>query len=159
MLDLVIQNQQKECDLPADSFLKKCAAAALMDDSQSQVTLRVVDAEESRELNNAYRGKDKATNVLSFAMDMPDEFQHVLDLIMLGDLVVCATVVSAEAQQQDKTLQAHWAHMLVHGMLHLQGYDHITEADADEMENLEIKILSQLGFDDPYQSQAKHNNE
>jgi len=159
MLDLVIQNQQKEISLPPEDFLQKCAAAALQTESKAQVTLRVVDAEESADLNNAYRGKNKPTNVLSFPMDMPEEFFDVLDLVMLGDLVVCASVVRDEAEQQGKTEQAHWAHMLVHGMLHLQGFDHISDAEAEEMEALEIKLLTQMGFDDPYQFQSKNNDE
>ncbi|MDH5518327.1 MAG: rRNA maturation RNase YbeY [Gammaproteobacteria bacterium] len=159
MLDLVIQNQQKDTELPAEDFLVSCAAAAFLGDNAAQVTLRVVDEEESADLNEAYRGKNKPTNVLSFPMDMPAEFLDVLDLVMLGDLVVCASVVSDEARQQGKTEKAHWAHMLVHGMLHLQGYDHISDADAETMEKLEIKLLSQLGFDDPYRLQSEHNEE
>jgi probable rRNA maturation factor len=98
------------------------------------------------ELNNKWRGKNRSTNVLSFPMQSPDE----VDLKILGDLVMCADVINTEARQQHKPAQAHWAHMVVHGMLHLQGYDHIDEHQADEMEALEIRMLDQLGFDNPY---------
>lgn len=151
MLDMVIQNQQKAIKLPSQQDLQKWAAAALSNDDEVQVTLRVVDADESQALNKEYRQKDKATNVLSFPMDMPEEFLQVLEMNLLGDLVVCASIVEQEAAQQNKTKDAHWAHMLVHGMLHLQGYDHIDDEEAEQMEALEIQILKQLGFENPYQ--------
>lgn len=111
-----------------------------------ELTLRIVDAPESQQLNRQYRGKDKPTNVLSFPFEGPEG----IPLALLGDLVVCAPVVRSEAEQQHKSEQAHWAHMVVHGTLHLLGYDHIEEQDADIMEALEIRILDQLGFQDPY---------
>jgi len=98
------------------------------------------------ELNHTWRGKDRPTNVLSFPMQTPAE----VDLNVIGDLALCAAVIKSEARQQHKPLQAHWAHMVVHGMLHLQGYDHTDEQQAEEMEALEISILDQLGFDNPY---------
>lgn len=150
MLDLVIQNQQKDAELPLQENLQKWAAAALINDADVQVTLRIVDTEESQALNNEYRGKDKPTNVLSFPMDMPEEFLQVLDMNLLGDLVVCAAIVEQETAQQNKTADAHWAHMLVHGMLHLQGFDHIEDEEAELMEKQEISILKQLGFESPY---------
>ncbi|MCK5336881.1 MAG: rRNA maturation RNase YbeY [Gammaproteobacteria bacterium] len=151
MLDLVIQNQQEECEIPSQELMQKWAEQALMDDNDVQVTLRIVTAEESRQLNNDYRGKDKPTNVLSFPMEMPEELIKEMEVSLLGDLVICAQVVAQESLQQKKNEDAHWAHMLVHGMLHLQGYDHIEDAEAELMEQQEIKILNQLGFDDPYQ--------
>lgn len=151
MLELTIQNQQKEFEIPAESKLLAWAENALLNDEDSQVTLRIVDADESRALNKEFRGKDKPTNVLSFPMDVPDELVQAMALKLLGDLVVCADIVDQESAQQNKTTEAHWAHMLTHGMLHLQGYDHINDSDAEEMEALEIKILKQSGFDNPYQ--------
>ena len=151
MLELTIQNQQKEFEIPAENQLITWAEKALLQDEDSQVTLRIVDADESQALNKEFRGKDKPTNVLSFPMEMPDEFAQALELNLLGDLVVCAAIVEQESDQQKKTTDAHWAHMLTHGMLHLQGYDHINDDDAEAMETLEIKILKQSGFDNPYQ--------
>ncbi len=113
---------------------------------QAEVSIRITDRDEISELNRTYRDKDGATNVLSFPAELPPE----LALPLLGDLVICAPVVEDEARQQGKALQAHWAHMIIHGTLHLLGYDHIDDNDAEVMENLEIAILTDLGFPDPY---------
>lgn len=113
---------------------------------EAEVTIRVVDAIESQQLNLQYRGKDKATNVLSFPFQCPPG----IELPLLGDLVICAPVVAAEATEQGKALNAHWAHMVVHGCLHLLGFDHINDADAEQMEAEEIQILQQLGINNPY---------
>ncbi|HVK99290.1 MAG TPA: rRNA maturation RNase YbeY [Dongiaceae bacterium] len=112
----------------------------------TEITVRVVDTTESRTLNNTYRGKDKPTNVLSFPFEGPED----VELALLGDLVICAPVVARESHEQHKPLQAHWAHMVVHGTLHLLGFDHIDEDEATEMEALEVQILGKLGFADPY---------
>lgn len=151
MLDLLIQNQQQSVEVPDEQLLQQWAASALLTEKDTQVSLMIVDEVQSQKLNKEYRGKDKPTNILSFPMDMPAELSAEVEMNMLGDLVVCAAVVQREAQQQEKSLSAHWAHMLVHGMLHLQGYDHIDSSDADEMESIEIKMLNQLGFENPYQ--------
>ena len=98
-------------------------------------------------LNKNYRGKDYATNVLSFPADVPDE---LLDIPLLGDLVICVEVVEREAQEQRKALEAHWAHLVIHGCLHLLGYDHIDDDEAEEMEALERSLLAELGHPDPY---------
>ena len=111
-----------------------------------RLTIRVVDAEESRQLNKQYRGKDAPTNVLSFPSQLPE----FIEPDYLGDLVICASVVDIEAKQQNKTAEAHWAHMLVHGVLHLSGYDHIKDAEAEEMEALETKIMIAMGYAPPY---------
>lgn len=111
-----------------------------------ELSLSIVDNDESRELNAQYRGKDKPTNVLSF----PAEFPEGVDVDWLGDLVVCAPVVEQEAHEQGKTLEAHWVHMTVHGTLHLLGFDHIVDAEAEEMESLETDILVKLGYPPPY---------
>jgi probable rRNA maturation factor len=134
---------------PSESELQTWVQQALRDDDPAQVSIRIVDEEESRSLNNLYRGKDKPTNVLSFPMDVPEEFK----IPMLGDLVICAPVVEREAREQHKSSRAHWAHMVVHGMLHLQGYDHETDDEAREMETLEIQLLNELGFANPYESE------
>ncbi len=113
---------------------------------ESELTIRIVDEAEGLELNQQYRGKSYATNVLSFPFEAPVE----LPIALLGDLVICAPVVATEATEQKKSLDAHWAHMVVHGTLHLLGYDHIEETEAEAMEQLEREILAQLGFADPY---------
>ncbi|MGL5991954.1 MAG: rRNA maturation RNase YbeY [Aeromonas sobria] len=113
---------------------------------EAEVTVRIVDEAESNELNLTYRGKDKPTNVLSFPFEAPPG----LELPLLGDLVICRQVVEQEANEQNKPLMAHWAHMVVHGSLHLLGYDHIEDEEAEEMEALERDIMQELGFADPY---------
>lgn len=136
--------------LPTVEDFQRWADMALCDANDAEVVIRLVDEDESRELNHHYRGKNKSTNVLSFPMELPEELATTVDETMLGDLVICAPVVAREAAQQHKTLLAHWAHMVIHGMLHLQGYDHLDDDEAAEMENLEIKLLQQLGIKNPY---------
>ncbi|WP_371186159.1 rRNA maturation RNase YbeY [Thalassotalea maritima] len=111
-----------------------------------EVTVRMVTCDESQQLNATYRGKDKPTNVLSFPFEVPEG----IELDLLGDLVICADVVAQEAQQQGKDILAHWAHMIIHGCLHLLGYDHINEDEANEMEAIEIQLLAELGISNPY---------
>ena len=113
----------------------------------TEVCLRIVDGDESRQLNHAYRGKDKATNVLSFPADvaLPEGGTRIL-----GDIAICDPVVRAEAEAQRKPLDAHYAHMVVHGMLHLYGYDHEDPKEADAMEDIEREVLGRLGYADPY---------
>lgn len=113
---------------------------------EAEVTIRLVDEAESNELNLTYRGMDKPTNVLSFPFEAPPE----IELPLLGDLIICRQVVEREAVEQDKALEAHWAHMVVHGSLHLLGYDHIEDDEAEEMESLETEIMHGLGYPDPY---------
>ena len=115
-------------------------------EQEYELTVRIVDEEESQTLNRQYRSKDKPTNVLSFPFEAPAE----IELNLLGDLVICAPVVAREAEEQSKQEIAHWAHMVIHGTLHLLGYDHIEDQEADVMEALEVSILSKLGFPDPY---------
>jgi len=136
----------EEGDIPDAALVQQWAEKACLCDDRVVTSVQIVSKDEMRELNNTWRGKNRPTNVLSFPMQSPDE----VDLKILGDLVMCADVINTEARQQHKPAQAHWAHMVVHGMLHLQGYDHIDEHQADEMEALEIRMLDQLGFDNPY---------
>lgn len=146
-----VQRATSQTNLPSDDDLARWATAAVGDHRpEAEISLRIVDEDESRALNSQYRGKDSSTNVLSFPADLPEEIAEELDLPLLGDLVICAQVVALEAEQQHKALSAHWAHMVVHGTLHLLGYDHIEDDDAEIMENLETRILAQLGFNDPY---------
>ena len=126
--------------MPLRADFVRWARAALTD--SGQVAIRLVDEDEGRRLNKAYRGKGHATNVLSF----PYETEPLL----MGDLVICPTVVAREAAEQGKPLAAHYAHLTVHGMLHLRGWDHENEGDAQTMEDEERKILAALGYPDPY---------
>lgn len=147
-LDLQIA-VEKEHDLPTEDQLILWATSALTTRTQyeePELTIRIVDEEESQELNHEYRGKDKPTNVLSFPFEAP---AHV-PIPLLGDLVICKQVVEREAIEQGKTLTAHWAHMTVHGCLHLLGYDHIDDEEAEEMEGIERIVMAELDFDNPY---------
>lgn len=149
IIDLQIACEQ-ESGLPTAQQIEQWATAAVQPQSDEvEMTVRIVDEAESHALNLNYRGKDRPTNVLSFPFECPDE----VELPLLGDLVICRQVVEREAQEQDKPLVAHWAHMVVHGSLHLLGYDHIEDDEAEEMESLETQIMTGLGFADPYLSE------
>ena len=144
---LDLQQASSASDLPTEAELLGYLQAAVSPfQADAEVTIRIVDETESQQLNFDYREKDKPTNVLSFPFQCPPG----IELPLLGDLVICAQVVAREAQEQQKTLQAHWAHMVVHGSLHLLGFDHINDADAEEMEAEEIQVLQELGFANPY---------
>ncbi len=148
MIELDLQVASEAGRLPAQAdFQAWCAIALRQRSADSELTIRLVDEEEGRELNRTWRGKDYATNVLSFPADVPDE---LLDIPLLGDLVICVPVVEREAVEQGKTLDAHWAHLVIHGCLHLLGYDHIDDEEAEEMESLERILLAELGHPDPY---------
>lgn len=146
-VDLDVQREVNA--LPKDEDLLRWVSEILMTENKSdtELTIRFVSEEEISDLNETYRNKKGSTNVLSFPFEAPDE----VELNLLGDLVICTDVVKKEATQQHKEEIAHWAHMVVHGTLHLLGYDHQTDEQADVMESKEIKILSQLGYSDPYQ--------
>ena len=145
-VDLQIATENIE-GLPTEEQIVQWATAAVQPEGDVvEMTVRIVDEAESHELNLTYRGKDRSTNVLSFPFECPDE----VELPLLGDLVICRQVVEREAAEQEKSLMAHWAHMVVHGSLHLLGYDHIEDDEAEEMESLETQIMQGLGFDDPY---------
>lgn len=133
--------------LPSEDDFQRWVDAALGEQlDEGEICIRVVSREESQTLNHEYRGKDKPTNVLSFPFEVPEG----IPLTLLGDLVICAEVVATEAEQQSKPLMHHWAHMVAHGCLHLIGFDHIKDDEAQVMENLERKILTTLGIPDPY---------
>ena len=141
-----LQNDDTLGSVPDACRFQTWVEAALQQNyTEFQQTVRIVDATESRDLNYRYRGKDSSTNVLAFPGD-----SEYLEYTCLGDLVICAPVVVAEAAEQGKTTEAHWAHLVVHGMLHLQGFDHQNDADTRQMETLEIKILDGLGYNNPY---------
>ena len=152
-LQIATENDQ---NLPSLSAIEQWVKGAIISANQAQreeaeLTVRIVESEESQQLNFQYRHKDKSTNVLSFPFQNPPG----ITLPLLGDLVICKTVVENEAHEQHKTLTEHWAHMLIHGTLHLLGYDHIDQQEAVEMEGLETKLLIELGFSDPYLSEKE----
>ena len=132
----------------ADSVRTWVAAALPATLRDVELTVRIVDEDEIRHLNQDYRHKTGPTNVLSFPADLPSG----AGLNLLGDIIICAPLVVAEAQAQGKSAEAHWAHLVVHGTLHLQGFDHQTEAQAAEMENYEVDILARLGYSNPYET-------
>ena len=146
-LNLSVQYACNQAGLPSRPQIRTWVRAALDVDGKrgGQITIRFVEPEEGQSLNSDYRGKDYATNVLSFPYEV--------EPVVAGDLVICAAVVEREAAEQEKTLEAHYAHLIVHGILHLQGYDHeIGENEARLMEDKERTILAQLGFADPYRN-------
>lgn len=144
---LDIQIASKGNELPSTAQLQQWVDSALINNAQNvELTIRIVEQAESQQLNYQYRNKDKPTNVLSFPFEVPES----IELNLLGDLVICSDIVEQEAKAQSKPLNAHWAHMVIHGCLHLLGYDHIKEDEAQEMEAREIDILSKLGFNNPY---------
>lgn len=146
-----LQTASELSPLPALADFERWAGAALDEHrDEAELSIRVVDEDESAELNLRYRDKSGPTNVLSFPADLPKE----LELPLLGDLVICAPVVEREAREQNKQIRDHWAHMVVHGTLHLLGYDHIEDDEAEQMESLETQILATLGIDDPYRHDA-----
>ncbi|MBB6342279.1 putative rRNA maturation factor [Pseudomonas fluvialis] len=153
MIELDLQLATEASDLPAEAQLRRWVELALRQrTADSELTIRLVDAEEGQELNRTYRHKDYATNVLSFPAEVPDgpDGEPLLDIPLLGDLVICVPVVEHEAREQNKALEAHWAHLVIHGCLHLLGYDHIDDEEAEEMEGLERQLLAELGYPDPY---------
>jgi len=169
-IDIAVQNATSVASVPSRQQFERWASAALQlgsenhflmspfnmlrrlvrkwfsDPIDAELLIRLVDRRESRQLNAQYRHKDKATNVLSFVADLPEE----VGLRLLGDIVICAPVVAEEAEVQHKTVEAHWAHLTIHGILHLLGHDHQAEEETVAMESLETGILQFLGFPDPY---------
>jgi len=146
ILDFQIVSKSEH--LPSQAMFQTWVDAILTDESQdSEIVIRIVDEDEMIQFNDQYRGKKSVTNILSFPFDPPEQAESDL----LGDLLVCAPVVEIEAQQQNKSLEHHWAHMIIHGVLHLIGYDHIDDLEAEEMESLEIKILKIIKINNPYE--------
>jgi len=142
--DITIQCVTTEHSVPAAKEIRRWAGAALaLDGAGGEVTIRITGAAEMRALNRQWRDTDRATNVLSFPL-------HDADCPLFGDVVICAPVLAQEAAQQGKSLHAHWAHITIHGILHLMGYDHADENTAGIMEAKETALLQELGFPDPY---------
>ena len=143
---IAVQNATSFTPVPSDQQFERWVSAALRQHGDAELLIRLVDRRESRQLNTRYRHKNNATNVLSFPADLPKE----VGLALLGDIIICAPIVAEEARDQHKTAEAHWAHLTIHGILHLLGHDHQLEEEASEMESIESKILKSLGFPDPY---------
>ena len=143
-LQLAVEDEQ---GLPTEQDIQQWLDKTIPQfQENAELTIRIVDTEESHQLNHEYRGKDKPTNVLSFPFEAPPG----VEMDLLGDMVICRQVVEKEAIEQSKPLIAHWAHMVVHGSLHLLGYDHIEDQEAEEMESLETEIMKSMGYSDPY---------
>lgn len=149
---LNIQNPYEYLDIPNQFVFQRWINTTLesLIDS-AELTIRIVDESEIKNLNNQYRNKNKPTNVLSFPFDLPKDIIESLEHPFIGDIIICHPIVCLEAQEQHKALDAHYAHLTIHGILHLLGYDHIELADAKIMEPLEIKILDKLNYRNPYE--------
>jgi probable rRNA maturation factor len=147
MYDIIVQRAIQDPSLPTTAHIRQWARAVLNDRvDEAEITIRIVGSEEMAVLNQTWRNKSGATNVLSFPLE---------ETPLVGDIIICAAVVASEAVTQAKSFEAHFAHMVVHGVLHLLGYDHVELPDAEIMEGEEIAILDSLGFADPYQLGAK----
>ena len=154
-LDVAVGYALPRAGIPAAASFRKWVAAALAGRiREADLAIRIVDSEEGRALNRHYRGKDYATNVLSFPAELPEGLPKGVKFPLLGDLVICAPVVAREANEQGKPRNAHYAHLTIHGCLHLLGMDHIDPREAEAMEQLERDILAGLGVPDPYQNGA-----
>ncbi len=153
-IDIALQNEIGFTTVPSIENIQKWVEIAYQGDSNTSLCIRIVDAVEGEQLNVAYRGKAYATNVLSFPFERPPIPVEVsLPLPYLGDLVLCEPVIQHEAIEQQKVPMQHWTHLIIHGVLHLQGYDHITENETYQMESLEIQLLEYLGIANPYTTQ------
>lgn len=157
----VISDITDDSDQPDTDQITRWCQAALLGSAQDkhranhcEISVRVVDESVSASLNSQYRHKDNATNVLSFPSDLPPAVSAMLEVYPLGDLVICSAVVKQEAISQHKPLHDHWAHLVVHGVLHLLGFDHQEDNDAEQMEALEVSILQSLNIDDPYEDRS-----
>ncbi|MEM6999114.1 MAG: rRNA maturation RNase YbeY [Pseudomonadota bacterium] len=149
ILELDLQLAHDEEGVPTQEEFESWVSKAIEAMEHASLTIRIVDEAESRELNETYRKKNGATNVLSFPADTKDLVPE-----LLGDIIICKEKVISEANSQNKDLNSHWAHLVIHGVLHLQGYDHIQDNEAETMEDKEITILNALGFTNPYIEQA-----
>ena len=147
IIDNVLLNNETGLDAPSLSQFSNWVKAVInFHGEEFQVSIEIVDKATSHDLNKTYRNKDKPTNVLSFPLELPEFVEEIL----IGDLAICAEVVIEEAKNQNKNLEHHWAHLTIHGCLHLLGYDHIDDDGAEEMEAIEVELLDKLGINNPY---------
>lgn len=158
-----IQRCGDEPHYPNDEEIESWVQHALHEQTAgaelTEVSIRLVDSAESAELNRSYRNKQGPTNVLSFPFEIPPGYPENSDCRLLGDIVICAPLVAQEAEQQKKNEKSHWAHLVIHGVLHLLGYDHQTDSEAREMEEREIRLLSHFKIPNPYQVPITNSNE
>ena len=149
--EVAIQRATRTAEIPGDDqFQKWIEAVPAASELRYSLDIRIVDDDEARRFNREYRGRDYATNVLSFPAELPEGLPDEIRQTQLGDLLICAPVVVREAREQNRPAADHWAHLTIHGLLHLLGYDHEQPGDAAVMESLEIEILAGLGIPDPY---------
>ncbi len=146
-IEVEVQRETSISSLPSDQQFEQWATAVLRGHGEAELVIRLVDEEESRRLNEQFANRNKATNVLSFPAGLPPS----IGLPLLGDIVICAPLVEREAEDQNKTILAHWAHLTIHGILHLLGHDHQSDQEAANMEALETSLVQSFGFPDPYQ--------
>jgi probable rRNA maturation factor len=151
-VSIIVQNASRHSEIPAEEDFREWVAAVFAGRARGEVGVRIVAEDEARALNRQYRSRDYATNVLAFPGD--DNLEMAGAEAPIGDIVICAAVVEREAQQQNRDLRAHWAHLTVHGALHLDGFDHETDEQAEQMESREARILQYLGFENPWESLA-----
>ena len=147
-IEVEVQRETSISSLPSDQQFEQWATAVLRGQGEAELVIRLVDQDESRRLNEQFANRNKATNVLSFPAGLPPS----IELSLLGDIVICAPLVEREAEDQNKTILAHWAHLTIHGILHLLGHDHQTEEEAADMEALETGLVQSFGYPDPYRS-------
>ena len=145
-IEVEIQRETSLSSVPPDQQFEQWAAAALQGHGEAELVIRLVDLEESRRLNEQFANRNKPTNVLSFPASLPPS----IHLPLLGDIVICAPLVEREAEEQNKSMLAHWAHLTIHGILHLLGHDHQSDEEAAKMEALETGLVQSFGFPDPY---------
>ena len=151
-LELEVQNSTMSRSVPDDGEFQLWVDAALAGQpGQLTVTIRIVDEPEAQRFNREFRNRDYATNVLSFPAELPEGLPEEIRQSQIGDILICAPVVGREAKEQQRPETDHWAHLTIHGVLHLLGYDHVQAGEADAMEALETEILAKLGISDPYQ--------
>ncbi|MEQ9564866.1 MAG: rRNA maturation RNase YbeY [Pseudomonadales bacterium] len=146
------ENTTQQATPDAQSFEHWVQTALTESYEQAELSVCIIDEEEMTSLNSRFRGQNKSTNVLSFPADLPEG----MAIPLLGDIAICAPVIEREAMEQQKSLESHYAHMAIHGALHLAGYDHIDDSAAEEMEALEIKMMGKLGFANPYEYEREH---
>lgn len=149
-IEIDVENASSGDNVPGPMQFQGWLTPALRDRGGASLSIRIVDEAEMQALNARYRGKDKPTNVLSFPADLPEALKGQISPEPLGDIVLCAAVIRDEASEQGKPAEDHWAHLAIHGLLHLFGHDHQDDDEAQAMEALEIRFLSELGIADPY---------
>lgn len=146
-----IQNELPALPFSEEQLIRWATSALETQVNHAELTIRFITSDEMTQLNHQYRHKNKPTNVLSFPSELPQDIMSQLEMPYLGDIIICPEVLANESQEQQKDLEFHWAHIVIHGVFHLLGYDHIEDGDAEVMQGLEIKILQKLNYPNPYE--------